>query len=435
MNLKKYYKYTPFIIFFIILLLWHWKLPLLNDDITFRGIMHRHPLFPINGSSYLEYRYASWSSRTLIELNLGVFVMLPGKIWKLLDSVVFVLIGYLITKLSINTDELSSNKKIIYYSLSCLLVGLFIITFYNVFEAAGWVSTTINYTWPFCFALIHFYFLKEYSFKDKEVFGLKKIGVNLILILSLIEAASSEQLLIVMFGIYFFIIIYCLYKKIEIPKILYLSLVVMILTLIYTMICPGNSNRYEYTVKNIYPQFANYTLINKLDTGITPFLNWTMTKSNIITMIFFGIMGIYSYFISNKRKIALLTFIPFLIVLIFWIMGFMGPADIFQFVATGGTFYGLLSLDPMTMKVCSVLYVAIILPTLLFVYLIYKNKSKKFTYIITTLLLIGFGSSALLLGFTPTLSSSGRIFFYFRLILIMISLILIRDMDKSLSKK
>jgi len=56
MNLKKYYKYVPFIIFFVVLLIWHWKIPLMADDLTFKGIISRHPLFPLNGNSYLEYR-------------------------------------------------------------------------------------------------------------------------------------------------------------------------------------------------------------------------------------------------------------------------------------------------------------------------------------------------------------------------------------------
>ena len=53
MNLKKYYKYVPFIIFFVVLLIWHWKIPLMADDLTFKGIISRHPLFPLNGNSYL----------------------------------------------------------------------------------------------------------------------------------------------------------------------------------------------------------------------------------------------------------------------------------------------------------------------------------------------------------------------------------------------
>lgn len=332
MNLKKYYKYVPFIIFFVVLLIWHWKIPLMADDLTFKGIISRHPLFPLNGNSYLEYRYSSWSSRTLIEFNLGILLSLPGKIWKLLDSIVFVLIPFLITKISIDSEKLSNKKSIFYNTIGCLFVGIFIIAFYHIFEAAGWVATTINYTWPLCFALIHFYLLKEFVFKNKKLNTSKNIGVNLILILSLIEATNSEQLLLVMLGIYLAIIIYCL---------------------------------------------------------------------------------------------------PIIIVLAFWTMRFIGPASIVHFVALGGSVYGLLSLDSLTIQVCLTLYGLMIMSVLIFLYLVYKYRTKELGYILTCLLIIGF-ASVIILGFTPSLFSSGRIFFYFTFILIIISTMLIRDIDKYL---
>lgn len=47
MNLKKYYKYVPFIIFFVVLLIWHWKIPLMADDLTFKGIIADILCFPL----------------------------------------------------------------------------------------------------------------------------------------------------------------------------------------------------------------------------------------------------------------------------------------------------------------------------------------------------------------------------------------------------
>ena len=67
---------------------------------------------------------------------------------------------------------------------------------------------------------------------------------------------------------------------------------IMILSLIYTAICPGNINRYNKTIRTVFPEYATFNLINKLDIGTTLFLNWTTTRCDIITIIFFGIMGI-----------------------------------------------------------------------------------------------------------------------------------------------
>ena len=135
--------------------------------------------------------------------------------------------------------------------------------------------------------------------------------------------------------------------------------------------------------------------------------------------------------VLGHSQIALLTFIPIIIVLAFWTMRFIGPASIVHFVALGGSVYGLLSLDSLTIQVCLTLYGFMIMSVLIFLYLVYKYRTKELGYILTCLLIIGF-ASVIILGFTPSLFSSGRIFFYFTFILIIISTMLIRDIDKYL---
>ena len=430
MNLKKYYKYVPFIIFFVVLLIWHWKIPLMADDLTFKGIISRHPLFPLNGNSYLEYRYSSWSSRTLIEFNLGILLSLPGKIWKLLDSIVFVLIPFLITKISIDSEKLSNKKSIFYNTIGCLFVGIFIIAFYHIFEAAGWVATTINYTWPLCFALIHFYLLKEFVFKNKKLNTSKNIGVNLILILSLIEATNSEQLLLVMLGIYLAIIIYCLYKKIEIPKLIYVYLMIMILSLIYTAICPGNINRVKVVTKLGFPDYANFNIINKLDVGINYFLSWILMAKDLFSVIFLALLGVYTYLISNKKKITIITLIPCLAVLFFASLRFANFTTVYSYFDLTNLKHGLLSLGFIRMLSCGVMYLIITLIPLYSIYLIYKDN-KKLGYFIFVLLILGFGS-VIISGFNPSLTSDGRIYLNYLFVMIILDYLLV---DKILEFK
>ena len=428
MNFKKYVKYIPFLIFLIILLCYHWKLAVVTADYpTFQTIVSKHPLLSLTKNGFLSYRYATWSSRSLIEFNVGVLVSVPTEIWRILDSVIFAAIAVLLSKLLANNNE----SPFFYNCLACLFVGLFILTFSKILESAGWLATTTNYIWPICFILIHFYLLKEFIFKNKDISKFKRSIIYLILIITLLEAISSEQLLVMVGGAYLFTIVYCLYKKIEIPKLIYLFIIIILFNFIYDFCCPGNINRYNKTIRTVFPEYATFNLINKLDIGTTLFLNWTTTRCDIITIIFFGIMGIYGYIISQKRKIALLTFIPIIIVLAFWTMRFIGPASIVHFVALGGSVYGLLSLDSLTIQVCLTLYGLMIMSVLIFLYLVYKYRTKELGYILTCLLIIGF-ASVIILGFTPSLFSSGRIFFYFTFILIIISTMLIRDIDKYL---
>ena len=80
MNFKKYVKYIPFLIFLIILLCYHWKLAVVTADYpTFQTIVSKHPLLSLTKNGFLSYRYATWSSRSLIEFNL--FLQKFGEYW------------------------------------------------------------------------------------------------------------------------------------------------------------------------------------------------------------------------------------------------------------------------------------------------------------------------------------------------------------------
>lgn len=106
MNFKKYVKYIPFLIFLIILLCYHWKLAVVTADYpTFQTIVSKHPLLSLTKNGFLSYRYATWSSRSLIEFNVGVLVSVPTEIWRILDSVIFAAIAVLLSRLLANNNE------------------------------------------------------------------------------------------------------------------------------------------------------------------------------------------------------------------------------------------------------------------------------------------------------------------------------------------
>lgn len=84
MNFKKYVKYIPFLIFLIILLCYHWKLAVVTADYpTFQTIVSKHPLLSLTKNGFLSYRYATWSSRSLIEFNVGYWIPVPTEIWRI----------------------------------------------------------------------------------------------------------------------------------------------------------------------------------------------------------------------------------------------------------------------------------------------------------------------------------------------------------------
>lgn len=427
MNFKKYVKYIPFLIFLIILLCYHWKLAVVTADYpTFQTIVSKHPLLSLTKNGFLSYRYATWSSRSLIEFNVGVLVSVPTEIWRILDSVIFAAIAVLLSKLLANNNE----SPFFYNCLACLFVGLFIITFSKILESAGWLATTTNYIWPICFILIHFYLLKEFIFKNKDISKFKRTIIYLILIITLLEAISSEQLLVMVGGAYLFTIVYCLYKKIEIPKLIYLFIIIILFNFIYDFCCPGNINRVKVVTKLGFPDYANFNIINKLDVGINYFLSWILMAKDLFSVIFLVLLGVYTYLISNKKKITIITLIPCLAVLFFASLRFANFTTVYSYFDLTNLKHGLLSLGFIRMLSCGVMYLIITLIPLYSIYLIYKDN-KKLGYFIFVLLILGFGS-VIISGFTPSLTSDGRIYLNYLFVMIILDYLLV---DKILEFK
>lgn len=427
MNFKKYVKYIPFLIFLIILLCYHWKLAVVTADYpTFQTIVSKHPLLSLTKNGFLSYRYATWSSRSLIEFNVGVLVSVPTEIWRILDSVIFAAIAVLLSKLLANNNE----SPFFYNCLACLFVGLFILTFSKILESAGWLATTRNYIWPICFILIHFYLLKEFIFKNKDISKFKRTIIYLILIITLLEAISSEQLLVMVGGAYLFTIVYCLYKKIEIPKLIYLFIIIILFNFIYDFCCPGNINRVKVVTKLGFPDYANFNIINKLDVGINYFLSWILMAKDLFSVIFLALLGFYTYLISNKKKITIITLIPCLAVLFFASLRFANFTTVYSYFDLTNLKHGLLSLGFIRMLSCGVMYLIITLIPLYSIYLIYKDN-KKLGYFIFVLLILGFGS-VIISGFTPSLTSDGRIYLNYLFVMIILDYLLV---DKILEFK
>ena len=427
MNFKKYVKYIPFLIFLIILLCYHWKLAVVTADYpTFQTIVSKHPLLSLTKNGFLSYRYATWSSRSLIEFNVGVLVSVPTEIWRILDSVIFAAIAVLLSKLLANNNE----SPFFYNCLACLFVGLFILTFSKILESAGWLATTTNYIWPICFILIHFYLLKEFIFKNKDISKFKRTIIYLILIITLLEAISSEQLLVMVGGAYLFTIVYCLYKKIEIHKLIYLFIIIILFNFIYDFCCPGNINRVKVVTKLGFPDYANFNIINKLDVGINYFLSWILMAKDLFSVIFLALLGVYTYLISNKKKITIITLIPCLAVLFFASLRFANFTTVYSYFDLTNLKHGLLSLGFIRMLGCGVMYLIITLIPLYSIYLIYKDN-KKLGYFIFVLLMLGFGS-VIISGFTPSLTSDGRIYLNYLFVMIILDYLLV---DKILEFK
>ncbi|MDR2545872.1 MAG: DUF6056 family protein [Methanobrevibacter sp.] len=306
---SRFFNYIPFIIFFILLLTFH--IPITTntaDDIAFaKGI---NTLFAFNDNNFVVGQYMHWSSRVVSDFLSPIFCNLPGWVWKVLDSLILLVVSVLMPRLFSDFNFLSDKKKLYINSISVFLCLLFYVVSYSyeLQSPAGYITTTLNYVWPFCFSIIHFYLVKEYVFKSRQN-GFKRITIYFLLFFSLIFAINEEIMAFVILGSYVFIASYLFYKKMKIPKLGYLIVFVVFLGILFHILSPGNNSRHIVLV-GLNPEFLCLTFGSKIYNGLL--YTFILLINDFVSYIFFGVIGVYMFITSKNKKIGMLGFIPFI---------------------------------------------------------------------------------------------------------------------------
>lgn len=406
MNKKDYSFYIPFLMLFIILILWHFKLNLFGDDLVFLNDTVIDPL------TYFNYRYNDWSSRNLIEFVMIEFLKMNHLVWQVLDSLIFTGIAIITTKL------LTDKKDIIYSIITSIFVLMFIYSAYYALASCGFLTTTINYIWPLFCIILNLYLLKKIikkEFKSKLIY--------LISIITLIFGVNNEQLCVITFLIYALLFIYLKYKKINVPIFFYISGIIILISAINVAICPGNLNRYYVEISENFPEYINATILDKINIGTSNIINFTTTECDIVTLLLFTLIGLYSY-VRNKISIkTIICFLPLIITSIFWILILTGNPTLNTIMYTN---IGLMGYYPINIKnfiYSIIIYLAIIIPLIYGFYNIFKLDKKLGVNVI--LLIIISVASAIMYGFTPSKFSLSRMYIYFYFINMIINLYLI----------
>lgn len=398
----------PFIVFFVIVFTWHFTLQHRIDDLVFAGF-YKSNIFNI-----LVMRYETWTSRVLIEFFLVPLAALPPIFWNFFDSLIFLLMAVLIPKIALNTEKITEEKSFLYNILSCVIVLIYIFTTSTVLASSGYTATTLNYTWPLSFGLLHFYLVKRYVFTENKLSTGKKIVIYIIMLVALIFAINQELMLIVVSGAYFFIILYCLYNKLKIPNSILLIIFVIFLGFLNVFLCPGNHVRYSHEV-TCFSGYYTLTLINKIDLGITVLLNRILLSYSLINIFFFLMLGVYLYFLTKRRVSILISLMPLTILITLLVMISIGYMPLVEFLTEAVTKYGLLRSDLSHILTLSILYAIIIFSVIYALIQMYQNGRKKLSYAIFCLLLLGI-SSQIMRGFSPACWESGErweIYYYF----------------------
>ena len=374
---KKYVYYVCLFIFVFALHLF--MRPGEADDLWFINNYTGNPL------SFAYMRYMQWSSRFLIEMVLVFIASLPLIVWKVLDTLMIVLLFYSGNKL-LNIK----NRKILIFE-----IFLIMILPWKVFGETGWIATTLNYTWPITLGFYGFSILLE----EKTNF-LKQI----ISFFCIIFACNQEQMCCVMLA--FIIICFCIrtFQK-KNNKVFLIPFIICILMGVLHIICPGNSMRQIPEMQTWYPAYQNFDVLDMISIVIISTVTAILFDFRIIYIAFIGMLILYIKYLPLNKKLSYI--IQFILVCFIFI-------NIYPFDSTQLMFYSK------AQESIVIAFMNFVLPVLLFsllisivIYLILKTKNK-YNYMFVLLFLSGI-CSRLILGFSPTVYASGKrtvIYFY-----------------------
>lgn len=294
----------PFIVLFLVMLVATlFKSTTSGDDNTFAIFITGE--YDSNITSIFKYwpwRYNSWSSRLIIETVLIFFAKDLPVLWKFVDSFMYVVLAYSLSKLFVK-----DNKKI----LNWIIVLLIFCIPFGIFSTAGWMATSLNYLWTVSLGLYALIPIRKTLDSEK----IKKYEYVLF-ILAAIYACNFEQVGLCIAAVYFIFNIFFIINK-NVKKINIVMLIIAILSLVFILVCPGNKVRVKCDTEMYYPDFANFSIFEKLEIGLVTTMQYYMFNFNIIYFLFTLLLVIKVF--KNKKNIfcKALAIYPFLMGVIF----------------------------------------------------------------------------------------------------------------------
>lgn len=399
---KKFVSYIPFVVFFIIMLLYHWHLPMLGDDINYSKKMV--------SLQWLYDDYTHWSSRLITESILIYILHFPFKIWKICNVLIFLLLALNIKRFVGNCVEISN--QLIFNFLICTFILIYPI---KELSSAGWAATSNNYLWPIVFFLLS---LKaDYKIINNEMVTFKDIFFSAVLLIIAVDVEYVWVYATILFmgEIYYWGLKRSLFKFVCVKSI------ILIIAFLKIALAPGNKARYIIEVQNWYPDFPLLTLFEKIYMGfITSSIHLLGRSDRIIVVLLIALTVLVFY----KSKNLLLRGILVSDLILKFIGVIKDAPDmqwpLFNAIVKIPATYIMSIHDYLALGIS----VYIFLSVLLGLYIVYKDDRK--VLIFTTFIYLAGVFSRFIMLLSPTLfASSNRTFFGMEVSFMIISLLLV----------
>lgn len=373
----------------------------LADDTWFAQILAGDKLSFENWSRFLYERYQLWSSRIAIEGLLILLTRFPI-LWRLLDTLVAISISILLARL-VNPEN-SRTKNIV-------LCALWFVYPMHLTWTAGFIATTLNYTWPLAAALLAITPLVK-QYQGREVKTWEYIAAFPALLFACFQELVCATLLLTLLGSLFYRIFF--EKKLPIFQIACVAVCVGML--IFALTCPGNDNRTLSETATWFPEYADFSIFQKVEIGFSSMMKVMFLQPNFFVLAFCAVLAVAVWaHIGSWRRAIPATF-PFL-------YGFLRGVCRLGADTVGEAGTGFILSKPLTWL--PVLIFVLLLALILLSLRIAIEDTKQY-WLSFFLLFLG-AASRMAMGLSPTVWASGSrscIFLYLTMAVVMGMMIL-----------
>lgn len=337
--------------------------------------------------------YYSWSSRILIQPVFVLFNGLPNYIWKIVDVIMILMVYHFILRMAEMITG-HSNRK---YMLWCFL--FFLCFPYSLMATAGWITTTITYTWTFAAYFYCLYLLLRSSQEEKC-----SMAQYLLYGFAVFWAGNfnitSISLLLLLSGIYF------VYNRNRTVTVLYLEgMFLTIINFILFVASPGNRNRNLRDAQfHDTEELINLSLVGKLRMGINSTFYHFVSVPNVVLFITCFILAICVWRKSTRMSQRAIGLIPISLDILwtcYMFVAYIIRNGVLTYTYPDGEFITC----PKTEQYLAMFSAIIMIASICYL-LVFLTDFTKISFMLASMILIFALLPEVALGFTTTVTAS-----------------------------
>ncbi len=365
--------------------------------------------------------YFSWSSRTIVNFFMYQFEVHNKLIFAIVTGAFFFLMLFSISLIVNKNENLKLDISIAF--------ALMIIPF-SYYSTAGWIATTATYLFPICAAT----FVVTPIFRENTT---KRKFEKVLLCLATLYAANNEQVLIVLLCIFCTYTITKFIKKSVISKLIISQDVLLLFSLLWFVMSPGNKERSLEEIPRWFPQFKEMNFFNKMDMGFMTTVQHILF-GNLPYMLLIVTIPVIFYIKQVKKDRLLKPYVitSFLTLIIWGTYSIL--FDIFNITHSEGLSKlfvfpkeGLFTPDTIYSKRCLLSFIVYVIFIALLLFN-YSYKMKLDNYFILLASFFGALLSRVALGFSATnYVSATRTFSVMATVLVIMVLFMLRKIVES----